>query len=614
VQKLSFLGCVLILVLVLVASCSPSTTTTTPSPTSKTPLPTSTATRTTTQTAPATTGPATGSPASDVPKYGGTLVKGYTTDVVGFDEVIGFHANPTVPMHLTNEELWGGDWAKGPAGTGQAEYDIGGADRWDLKAGVIAESWDFPQPGTSVWHIRHGIHWWLNQNSEASRLVAGRELTADDVVATLNMYIKTPRAYLASQPGLKDAVITSPEPWTVKITIDPLYAANAIMRFGDFASIVPPEVVKKYGDMSDWRTAEGTGPYMLTDYVSGSSVTLKRNPTYWDKDPVGPGKGNQLPYLDEVRFLIIPDASSMEAAFRTAKIDQTGADWETGPRLLKENSKLLSGKNTFDGGFNTHFNVEGNPLFKDIRVRRAMMMAVNWQSLVKDLFGGDAQINVWPVTYNKQYASLYLSLDDPDCPASVKELYKFDLEKAKSLMKEAGYPNGFKTTVICSNGTTVVDYYSVIKGMWSKLGIDLTIDARESAVHTSVWRGQQWTDLCYSSMGGLGTAFTGGNIYGDQSSNGSRVHDKVVEAAVKQMITAVSTQGQGAADKIHRELMKYVLDQAWAVPYPKAPGYRLWWPWVKNYHNEFSVGYWNEGNWSKWTWIDQDLKAKTLSR
>jgi peptide/nickel transport system substrate-binding protein len=614
VQKLSFLGCVLILVLVLVASCSPSTTTTTPSPTSKTPLPTSTATRTTTQTAPATTGPATGSPGSDVPKYGGTLVKGYTTDVVGFDEVIGFHANPTVPMHLTNEELWGGDWAKGPAGTGQAEYDIGGADRWDLKAGVIAESWDFPQPGTSVWHIRHGIHWWLNQNSEASRLVAGRELTADDVVATLNMYIKTPRAYLASQPGLKDAVITSPEPWTVKITIYPLYAANAIMRFGDFASIVPPEVVKKYGDMSDWRTAEGTGPYMLTDYVSGSSVTLKRNPTYWDKDPVGPGKGNQLPYLDEVRFLIIPDASSMEAAFRTAKIDQTGADWETGPRLLKENSKLLSGKNTFDGGFNTHFNVEGNPLFKDIRVRRAMMMAVNWQSLVKDLFGGDAQINVWPVTYNKQYASLYLSLDDPDCPASVKELYKFDLEKAKSLMKEAGYPNGFKTTVICSNGTTVVDYYSVIKGMWSKLGIDLTIDARESAVHTSVWRGQQWTDLCYSSMGGLGTAFTGGNIYGDQSSNGSRVHDKVVEAAVKQMITAVSTQGQGAADKIHRELMKYVLDQAWAVPYPKAPGYRLWWPWVKNYHNEFSVGYWNEGNWSKWTWIDQDLKAKTLSR
>ena len=603
-RRFPWLSIPVVLILGIISACSSAPLTTTVAPTNATTPPPGTT----------TSKPVSTTPSGDVPKYGGTLVKGYTTDVVGFDEVIGFHANPTVPIHLTNEEMWGGDWAKGPAGTGQAAYDIGGADRWDLKAGVIAESWEFPQPGTSIWHIRRGIHWWLNPASEASRLVAGRELTADDVVSTLNMYIKTPRAYLASQPGLKDATITSPEPWVVKITIDPLYAANAIMRFGDFASIVPPEVVKKYGDMSDWRVAEGSGPYMLTDYVSGSSVTLKRNPSYWDKDPVGPGKGNQLPYLDEVRMLIIPDASSMESAFRTAKIDQGGFDWETGPRLLKENAKLLSGKNTFDGGFNTHFFVEGNPIFKDIRVRRAMMMAINWESLVKDLFGGDAQINVWPVTYNSQYAGLYLSLDDPDCPATVKELYKFNLDKAKALMKEAGYPNGFKTTVICSNGTTVVDYYSVIKEMWSKLGIDLTIDARESAVHTSIWRGQQWTELCYSSMGGLGTAFTGGNIYGDQSSNGSRVHDKVVEEAVKKMITTVANEGQGAADKIHRELMKYVLDQAWAVPYPKAPGYRLWWPWVKNYRNEFSVGYWNEGNWSKWTWIDQNLKAQVMGR
>ena len=60
--------------------------------------------------------------------------------------------------------------------------------------------------------------------------------------------------------------------------------------------------------------------------------------------------------------------------------------------------------------------------------------------------------------------------------------------------------------------------------------------------------------------------------------------------------------------------MKYVLDQAWAIPYPKARGYRLCWPWVKNYHNEFSVGYWNEGNWSKWTWIDQNLKEQMTGK
>jgi hypothetical protein len=80
------------------------------------------------------------------------------------------------------------------------------------------------------------------------------------------------------------------------------------------------------------------------------------------------------------------------------------------------------------------------------------------------------------------------------------------------------------------------------------------------------------------------------------------------------MVSTVATQGQGAADSIHRELMKYVLDQAWAIPFPKAPGYRLWWPWLKNYRNEFSIGYWNEGNWAKWVWIDQDLKEQMTGR
>lgn len=584
-------------------STSPTVTTTTttrPAQTSVGPGPTTSATPPT-----ATSG--------DVPKYGGTLVKGYSTDVVGFDEVVGFHANPTTTMHLTNEELWTGDWAKGPAGSNLAGYEIGGLDRWDFKTGAIAESWEFPTPGVSIWHIRKGIHWWLNPQSEASRLVAGRELTANDVLTTLQMYITNTRAYLYSQVGLKDAKISIPEPWVIKIEVDPKYHANSIMRFGDFASIVPPEVVAKYGNMGEWRVAEGTGPYMLTDYVAGSSVTMKRNPNYWGKDPVGPGKGNQLPYLDEMRYLIIPDASTMEAAFRTAKIDQIGTDWEVGPRLLKEIPTLKSGKSTFDGGYNTHFYV-GNPKFSDVRVRRALSMAINWKSLVDDLFGGDAEIVTWPVTFNKMYANLYLGLDDPACPASVKELYTYNPDKARQLLTEAGYPSGFKTTVICSTASTQTDYFSVIKEMWSKVGVDLTIDSKENAVWNSAWRGMAWPELCYSSMGGLGTAFTGGNIYGMQNSNGGRVQDKFVEEQVFKMIDLVATKGQSAADSVHKDLMKYVLDQAWVIPYPKAPSYRLWWPWVKNYRNEFAVGYWNEGNWAIFTWIDQDLKERMTGR
>ena len=602
-----FFATVLIVSALVLASCSsPSTTTTTTAaPTTTTAPPTITSTQPTT------------TPASDSPKYGGTLIRSYASDPTAFDEVIGFHANPLNTTHLTNEELWTGDWAKGPAGTGITEWEIGGLDRWDQKAGAVAESWEFPEPGVSIWHIRHGIQYALNQNSEASRLVAGRELNANDVVTSLNMYIKTPRAYLANQPGVRDAVITSPEPWVVRIQVEPAYHAAAILRFGDFASIVPPEVVAKYVDMSDWTRSVGTGPFMVTDYVAGSSISLTRNPDYWGTDPVGPGKGNQLPYLDQVRLLIIPDPSTSEAAFRTAKIDQYTTDWETAPRFLSEIPDLEYGTNIFDGGFNTHFNTK-NPLYADKRVRRAMMMATDFQSLVDGLFGGTAEINVWPVTFNKAYAGLYLSLDDPECPDSVKELYTYNPDAAKALLAEAGYPNGFKTTVVCSSSAagnpTQIDYFSVLKEMWAKVGIDLTIDPMEPAVLSSITQGMTWTELAYSSMGGLGTAFVGTNYSGPGFANASRVNDPYVEEQIKLMVNAVATQGPLAADPIHKELMKYVLDQAWVIPFPKAPGYRLWWPWVKNYHNEFSVGYWNEGNWVKWTWIDKDLKDQMTGR
>jgi len=596
-RPLCLTASLLIILAFVLMSCSTTATTTPPAQTTTTP-PTTTTTKPPTTTAALT------------PKYGGTMIRAYGSDVQGFDEVVGFHAQPTSPIHLTNECLWGGDWAKGPAGTNETEWELGGSDKWSFKTGVIAQSWEFPQPGTSIWHIRPGIHFWLNAASEASRLVGGRELTSADVVYTLNMLATQPRSYIHLQPGLAGAQFTAIDKYTVQIKIDPLYSVAAIMRFGGFASIVPPEVVQKYGDMSQWQVAEGTGPFMLTDYVAGSSITLKKNPNYWDKDPVGPGKGNQLPYLDGVTYLIIPDLSSSEAAFRTGKVDEYGTDWETGARLAKELPAIKYGTSYFDGGFNTMINTK-NPLFSDVRVRRALMMATDFNTQVKTIFGGDAQINRWPVVYNKQYAALYLDLNAPDCPDQVKQLYVYNPDAAKKLLADAGYPNGFKTSVVCSNAQgnpSAVDYYAVLKQEWALVGVTLDIQPKDPGVMSSIQSSLSWTDLAFSTMGGLGTAYNGTNYWGPSMANGSRVDDPYVGQQVTAMLNAVVTKGQDAADPIHRELMKYVLAQAYAIPFPNAPSWRVWWPWLQNYNNEFSVGYWTEGNWAKWVWIDQDMK------
>ncbi len=345
----------------------------------------------------------------DKPRYGGTLTLSLTSDVVDFDEVYGFTASPSTLINITNEDLMGGDWARGPAGTGEVTWDIGGADVWEYKTGYLAESWDFSDPLTITWYIRQGVRWGLNPDQEASRLVGGRELTADDVVYSLELYRDNERAWNHSTyPELLDSEIVALDKYTVRVKVStPLAKNSAITRLGDFSSIIPPEVIETFGDMRDWTRSVGTGGFILKDFVSASSGTLVRNEHYWMKNPCGPGEGDALPYVDGLKYLIIPDTSTREAAFRTGKLDVLQVTWETFPSFIAETPTLQYAKSIYDGGFYTHFNLSSEH-YDDINVRRAMMMGINWESIVNDLFGGDAEINTWPVTYNAQYAALFL--------------------------------------------------------------------------------------------------------------------------------------------------------------------------------------------------------------
>jgi peptide/nickel transport system substrate-binding protein len=81
---------------------------------------------------------------------------------------------------------------------------------------------------------------------------------------------------------------------------------------------------------------------------------------------------------------------------------------------------------------------------------------------------------VWPFGYFKEYKDAYLGLDDPDCPASVRELYSYKPEKAKQLLKEAGYPNGFSIKFYTWNPAGVSylpDLAQIIQADWAKVGI-----------------------------------------------------------------------------------------------------------------------------------------------
>jgi peptide/nickel transport system substrate-binding protein len=274
----------------------------------------------TTTTPPKSVAPNATTAAVATPKYGGDLTVILGSTVIQFDE--GQNATMTVTTGgFTHNEPAVGDWAKGPAGTGEADWTYSGNDRLRLKTGAVVQSWDVPEAGHLIFHVRQGVHYGLNPNLEASRLVNGRELTSADIIFSLQRLCNEPRAYVKlSYPRLAaGTVFTAVDKYTVDIKMPPSEFADGMSQWFDRNHVIAPEVVQKYGSVVKWDLQVGTGPFLLTDYVESSSLTFAKNPNYWEKDPIGPGKGNQLPYVNGVKVLLITDSSTQQAALRTGQ-------------------------------------------------------------------------------------------------------------------------------------------------------------------------------------------------------------------------------------------------------------------------------------------------------
>ncbi|MEK7152361.1 MAG: ABC transporter substrate-binding protein, partial [Patescibacteria group bacterium] len=371
-----------------------------------------------------------------------------------------------------------------PAGTNETDWYYGMLGQFGLLKGHLAESFELIKPGTIIFHVRQGVHWALNPKSAASQLVNGREFTADDVVFSLTRHaLKSPLTTMYQRFTAigKPPTITKLDKYTVEVKVDPDMLGYGLTMLGNFTLMWPHEVIEKYGDMKDWRNSVGTGPFMVTEYVAGSAMTYVRNPNFFMTDPVGPGKGNQLPYLDGFRTLIIPDPSTSQAAFRTGKIDRmdslTGEDWEG---FMKQRPDLKYKASLSIGSLPAGRLDKPALPFKDIRVRQAMNLAVNKKEILDNYYKGRGALFAVPVPPGPSHAKMFTPLEEqpsqptiPGSRASVQELFTYNPEKAKLLLKEAGYPNGFKTEFVVS--PTGIDLASILKDQLSKVGIELVL-------------------------------------------------------------------------------------------------------------------------------------------
>jgi peptide/nickel transport system substrate-binding protein len=599
----------------ILASCGPKVSTTT------TTVPAVVPTSISKPTATVTPAPVT----SAEPKYGGII------NVVVPSLATGEVFEPLV----SNRTMWGegyvveqmltDDYSKSAAGTGEIDLGLStgptpSVPSFKYLIGWLADSWEAPQNGVWVLNIRQGVHFGSSRSSEVNSLVNGRAMTTDDVVASLKALQDFPgSAPNISVPGLeKNMTVEKTGEWqvTVKTPVDSTLSYTWLMGGGGVQYVWPKEWMQKYATVNDWRNVVGTGPYWITDYVSGSAITLSRNSNYWRTDPVGAGKGKRLPYPDGLKVLIAPDESTRLAAMRTGAGDMTeGVSWDDNQNLSSSRASLQS-KEYLPWEWVVAMRTDKKDLpYNDVRVRQALMMATDMAAIKKNLYHDQAEILALPV--DPAATGIYWPLQT--LPQSVQALYNYNPTGAQQLLQEAGYPKGFKAAIVLQNDSLSMDLAQVLKAMWIKVGIDLEIQPKESGVYTSIKYARSYAELFMHQGTPLTSLGQRGNfaLYKPSGpSNLSYVDDPAgtdpqTDSVFKSLSDSFMSDPQKLDQTLH-DWIPYVLGKAYYVALPDPYSYRVWQPWIKHYYGEGNFDY--AEPWAAFPWVDQDLKEQITGR
>jgi peptide/nickel transport system substrate-binding protein len=317
----------------------------------------------------------------------------------------------------------------------------------------LAESWEQSEDGlTWTFKIRQGV-----------KFSNGREMTSDDVKFSFERIINPELGSgRVNSCGGADATFDAPDATTFRITTTSSNGVLPITIAGAAGcAIVANESVGEDGQIV---VPIGTGPFVIQDVVGTTSMTLLKNPDYWQTG---------LPYLDEIDIVVIPEASSREAALLGGEVDWIMSPAPQSYEALKGNADVVVGETPLLQYSYMGVNTTRDPL-SDIRVRQAMAYAIDREQIcAAGAFG------------------LCTPIEGPTSPGSPWYFdyapYGRDVEKAKALLAEAGFADGFDLELMpTSTYEETVRQAQVVQQNLAEVGIRATINAPE-------W--SQWLEL-----------------------------------------------------------------------------------------------------------------------
>ncbi|MFG1311764.1 ABC transporter substrate-binding protein [Xanthobacter tagetidis] len=399
----------------------------------------------------------------------------------------------------------------------------------------LATSWTWVDPQTLDLTIRKGV-----------TFHNGDPLTADDVVFTLNWAV-SPEAKVVTKQNV--AWIKSAEKIgddKVRIHLNGPFPA-AIEYLSGPVVIYPQKYFEKVGLDGFAKAPIGSGPYKITAVTPGKGVTMEKNTNYWKDSPLG------QPSIGKLVFRIIPDQETQLAELMTG-----GVDWiwrvqaDQAKQLEAAPNLTVLAAETMRVGFlqlDAQGASPGSEPLKDPRVRQAIAYAIDRKAMLDNLVRGGARI-----------MNSACFIDQFGCTDKGVPRYDYDPAKAKKLLAEAGYPNGFSIDLYAYRER---EYAEAVIGYLDAVGIKAKLNFLKYAAMRELSRANK-TPITFQTWGSFSvadaSAFTGVWFKGDAD---DRARDQQVTDMLKKADTTVETEARLAA---YAEALKVIAERAYLVP------------------------------------------------
>lgn len=391
------------------------------------------------------------------PRRGGRLIWGLESDPA--------HVAPFGGILTANH------WAK--------EFAYDSLLEWDrnlIQRPALAEKWEVVGKTAIRFTLKRGI-----------RFHNGKEVTAADVRYSVERMLNPPLpgsiSTVAQVPAIERVQVISKYVFVLHLK-QPDARVLGFFAWQRYAPIVPEGL---YDQINVSRNAIGTGPFRMLGYEPNDRVEYVRNPRFWKKG---------LPYLDSMQLKILGDEQARVAALRAGAIDGATLSVDVARSLRSDrNLKVLSGPNAAFRELQMTIKTGQNRPWHDQRVRLAVNHAINRADIIRRVYSGEAEYSgfvppgygPWPLS-DKELREKYL---------------KFDLPRARQLMRDAGFARGFQVTMTTF---ALQDYpliSAVVQSHLKQINIDVNIVAQEAGTFAAAnGRGDFDWDLTGRGMRG----------------------------------------------------------------------------------------------------------------